>query len=354
MTYAQINFEIFDHIKTRRTSRALRIKPVHLVGHLAALWAWATKSAPDGDLWQCEPSDIASAARWDGNSELFCEQLAANLWLIQSPSDPTRWAINDWFKHTGKFLEKSDKARKRKEKWIAKNVPRTFQERSENVPGACSENVPERPILDQIRSDQIQIQIQKKESKSRSADRDGDQKRSKNVPRTPSAPAGAVALAVAVRDSDQAAVTKIKPLKKTETGPSKGTLVFEAFAESMQRMGRGRPPRNAHAATEAKRLIEKEGFEMALKIAAYYPTRQHPEFVRLAHPFGIITKNSAMLRQEIETGIKLTKHVVNRIVRQEESNQYDELVQKGIEIVDPFELTASELEEEARRLEATR
>lgn len=155
MTYAQVKFEIFGHIKTRKTSKALGIKPVYLVGHLAALWAWATESAPDGDLWQCEPADIAAAAQWEGNPDRFCDQLAANSWLISSPTEPTRWAINDWFKHTGKFLEQSDKAKKRKEKWLAKNVPRTFQERSESAFQERSWNVLERPILDEIREDQI-------------------------------------------------------------------------------------------------------------------------------------------------------------------------------------------------------
>jgi hypothetical protein len=61
--YAQISETLIDHPKTTRAIRILRMNRFQFVGHLACLWNWTMKNAPDGELTRFTARDIADAAR---------------------------------------------------------------------------------------------------------------------------------------------------------------------------------------------------------------------------------------------------------------------------------------------------
>ena len=109
MAYVKVNIEIFDHKKTTRAARSLSIERVHLVGHLASLWAYAWHNAPDGDLSDLSVMEIADAARWAGDPDLFVQVLVENRWLDR---EGTAHAIHNWLEHSGKIR---DAERKKKE-----------------------------------------------------------------------------------------------------------------------------------------------------------------------------------------------------------------------------------------------
>jgi len=64
-----------DHPKTRRLARMLDAEPPHVIGYLHCLWYWALDYAPDGDIEDFEPEDIADAAGWTGDPDIFVESL---------------------------------------------------------------------------------------------------------------------------------------------------------------------------------------------------------------------------------------------------------------------------------------
>ena len=64
-----------DHPKTRRLARMLDAEPPHVIGYLHCLWYWALNYAPDGDIEDFEPEDIADAAGWTGDPDIFVESL---------------------------------------------------------------------------------------------------------------------------------------------------------------------------------------------------------------------------------------------------------------------------------------
>ena len=282
MAYAQVKFEIFGHIKTRKTSKALGIKPVHLVGHLAALWAWAIESAPDGDLSDCEPDDIAAAALWEGNPNRFCDQLAANSWLIPSERNPDRLAINDWFDHTGNWLLNRAKAKKRKDKWKEKNVPGTFLERSENAFPDRSENVLERPILDQIRLDQIKEEERKKEDIPPSA----AQSTSELAPRVPRV-----------------------PRVKTAQVVTGGSEIWRAYAEAFgQRYGKEPSVRGAKQNSVCAQIAQQAGVERGAAAVRHYVQHNEPFYLRNRHAIEHCLKDLHTLAEQAESNIFITSN----------------------------------------------
>jgi hypothetical protein len=56
-----------NHPKTRRLCRELNITTATALGLLHMLWWWAVDYAPDGDLTNAEPQDLADALDWPGN-----------------------------------------------------------------------------------------------------------------------------------------------------------------------------------------------------------------------------------------------------------------------------------------------
>jgi hypothetical protein len=66
---------IRDHPKTRRAARLLGVSRPTLIGHLHCLWWWVLDYAPDGDIDDFEPEDIADGAGWEGDADTFVDAL---------------------------------------------------------------------------------------------------------------------------------------------------------------------------------------------------------------------------------------------------------------------------------------
>ena len=105
--YVTVTIDIFDHPKMRRLARDLGISPNDTVCHLLRLWIWCWKFRPDGDLCGTESIEIAEAAEWDGDPDLFVSSLERRGWLDKIADG---WAVHDWFEHSGKvFAERQEK-----------------------------------------------------------------------------------------------------------------------------------------------------------------------------------------------------------------------------------------------------
>lgn len=106
--YVEVHAELIKHPKMERLRRILKTPAVHLQGHLTALWQWAMRYAPNGDLSHCDAVDIASAALWEGDEEVFvsalieCRQSGKHGFLERTPTG--KLIIHDWHQYGGKIL----------------------------------------------------------------------------------------------------------------------------------------------------------------------------------------------------------------------------------------------------------
>lgn len=120
--YAQISETLIDHPKTTRAIRILRMNRMQFVGHLACLWNWAIKNAPDGELSRFTARDIADAARFtdpddfeekaDEDAERFlralidCRTSGDGHGLIEEQGN--QLLIHDWQEFGGKLHKKRE------------------------------------------------------------------------------------------------------------------------------------------------------------------------------------------------------------------------------------------------------
>jgi hypothetical protein len=71
-----------------------------MVGHLSFLWLHAQEYKPDGNLEGYENIDIAEAAGWEGDADLFVQILMELNWLDEDLT------IHDWNEYSGYLTEK--------------------------------------------------------------------------------------------------------------------------------------------------------------------------------------------------------------------------------------------------------
>ncbi|MDE2020864.1 MAG: hypothetical protein KGJ13_11060 [Patescibacteria group bacterium] len=97
MPWIKSHTVLVRHRKVIELARALRIKPVYLLGHLHALWHSALEQQEDGDLSSWSDDMIASAACFDGECSRFVSLLQAHGWLDGR-------ILHDWLDHAGRYL----------------------------------------------------------------------------------------------------------------------------------------------------------------------------------------------------------------------------------------------------------
>lgn len=133
-TDIRISVEFWDHPKTKKLEKRLGIEAVK---NLQILWMWTAKNKPTGVLENMDIEDIELAARWDGDSGAFVENLvdlklldAREISISNDPlttvNDPLttrstkingvgyRYKIHDWRSHNPWAAEsqtRSEKAR---------------------------------------------------------------------------------------------------------------------------------------------------------------------------------------------------------------------------------------------------
>lgn len=119
MAWLESHQSIRIHPKTRRAARALGVSIPLMVGHLHLLWHWALDYAQDGSLADYEPADIADAAMWEGDPDLFCEALLqcgpGKTAGFLERDETGALQIHDWWEYAGRLIAKrqADAERKR-------------------------------------------------------------------------------------------------------------------------------------------------------------------------------------------------------------------------------------------------
>lgn len=118
MAWIMSHQELGRHPKTKRLSRALGISVPATIGHLHLLWWWALDYAQDGCLGSYYADEIADAAMWEGEPEVFVKALVA-AGFVDDTDDGL--IIHDWYDYGGKVLEKREHNAEKQREWRSRN-----------------------------------------------------------------------------------------------------------------------------------------------------------------------------------------------------------------------------------------
>lgn len=126
MAWIEVHQALRDHPKLGRLARRLSISKPQAVGHLVFLWFWSTDYASDGDLSPFEAQEIAEAAGWDGDADIFVSGLIYAGFVDQNNAGGPG-QIHDWQEYGGKLADrrKANAERQRKHREQAQNAPVT-------------------------------------------------------------------------------------------------------------------------------------------------------------------------------------------------------------------------------------
>ncbi len=123
MAWIESNQTLLHHPKTSRMARLLGIQRVHAVGHLHALWYFGLDHAQQGDLSRYDAFDLAAAAEWDGDPQLFTDAIVSAGFIDRSEDGSL--CLHDWYDYAGKLIERrrTDAERKRDYRSQASSSP---------------------------------------------------------------------------------------------------------------------------------------------------------------------------------------------------------------------------------------
>lgn len=117
MAWIESHQALRDHPKVARLCRLLDCSRVEAVGMLHLLWWWALDHAEDGDVSDYDALDLALAADWEGDPEVFVKGL-----LTCGPGrrdgfladEGDRLVLHDWWEYAGKLVARRRQDRERK------------------------------------------------------------------------------------------------------------------------------------------------------------------------------------------------------------------------------------------------
>lgn len=98
MAWIESHTVLIRHRKLIAMARALRLKPVYLLGHLHALWHAALEQQEDGDLSSWSDDLIAELSGYQGDALQYVSLLQQFGWLDGK-------LIHDWTDYVGRYLE---------------------------------------------------------------------------------------------------------------------------------------------------------------------------------------------------------------------------------------------------------
>lgn len=145
MAWIEVHQELPGLFKTQNVADALDLPPVHVVGHLVALWLWALDNAQHGRVSVSERA-IAQAAQWLGDPHQFVEALVT----CGGPErkgflerDGRVFVLHDWDDYAGRLEDSRKRNRdrmreERKKKKEAARAKALCDARAEHVSDTCA------------------------------------------------------------------------------------------------------------------------------------------------------------------------------------------------------------------------
>lgn len=141
MAWIESHQELRNHPKLSALCRTLEVEKATVVGHLHFLWWWCMDYAMDGNLARYDRQQIADAAEWKGDAEVFVTSLLKAGFLDLKRENIH---IHDWFDFCGeivnKRLRRKEEKRQKSADFGSRNSP-NFAERSPTVPDRTVPNL---------------------------------------------------------------------------------------------------------------------------------------------------------------------------------------------------------------------
>jgi hypothetical protein len=108
MAWIESHQALGNHPKVEKLARILKIHRAQAIGHLHLLWWWCLDYAPEGDLVNLSPEDIAAAAGWTKNAGVFIEAMVScgivgDGFLERTDSG---FRVHDWYQYGGRLIER--------------------------------------------------------------------------------------------------------------------------------------------------------------------------------------------------------------------------------------------------------
>ncbi len=105
MAWIEVHQTLPAHRKIKKLKRELKIKTPQAVGHMVMLWLWAVDNAPDGNLSDIDPNDLAEAAEWSKPGSELVRALISAGFLDEDMQ------LHDWDQYVGRLMEKRETKR---------------------------------------------------------------------------------------------------------------------------------------------------------------------------------------------------------------------------------------------------
>lgn len=117
MAYVEAHAGLKDHLKTKKVARLLGIPKTQVIGHMLCLWWWCQEYAQDGDLSGFDNADIAEAAEWEGDPDLFVNTLLncgarGGAGFLRNDME-SGLTVNDWLEYGGKMFVRREQSAQR-------------------------------------------------------------------------------------------------------------------------------------------------------------------------------------------------------------------------------------------------
>lgn len=144
MAWIESHTVLLRHRKVLQLANDLGLQPVHVIGHLHALWHTVLEQQEDGNLGEWPDVMIAQAAAYSGDAAAFVAALQSRKWLDGK-------IIHDWMDYAGRYLQvkyrTSNPARLLKIQKLHKSVPKSVSSRSKVCPKTDNLTLPNQPDL---------------------------------------------------------------------------------------------------------------------------------------------------------------------------------------------------------------
>ena len=105
MVWIEVHQTLPAHRKIKKLKRELKTKTPQAVGHMVMLWLWAVDNAPDGNLSDIDPNDLAEAAEWSKSGSEFVNALISAGFLDEGMQ------LHDWDQYVGRLIDKRETKR---------------------------------------------------------------------------------------------------------------------------------------------------------------------------------------------------------------------------------------------------
>jgi hypothetical protein len=108
-TWIPVYTSLLDHPKKYRVADLLDIDPVLADGLLVNFWGWCSGYADDGIVGGFTHRELARAARWRGDADIFVEAMIDAGWI--DLRDDGELVVHDWADYFGRYATKREQHR---------------------------------------------------------------------------------------------------------------------------------------------------------------------------------------------------------------------------------------------------